>query len=195
MTSSGGAGRGARRRAHLVEVGVELLAEGGWPAVTTRAVAERAGANLGLIHYHFGGSANLHAAIARRATEVVVNPVLDELLGAPDEHAALGALRRLLPATTDDTRATRLAVELIAGAMRDPLLGEVLRDQLRQARADLADRMGQLHPDWTPQRRVGAATLIVALLDGLMLHRMVDHDLPADQALETLGELVARTDS
>jgi AcrR family transcriptional regulator len=46
--------RGQRRWEQLVEAGVAVLADGGWPAVTTRAVAGRAGANVALIHYHFG---------------------------------------------------------------------------------------------------------------------------------------------
>ena len=66
--------RGDRRREQLVETGIALLDEQGWPGVTTRAVAERAGTNPGLIHYHFGGLPGLHAAIFRRATDLVVNP-------------------------------------------------------------------------------------------------------------------------
>ncbi|GAA2775202.1 TetR/AcrR family transcriptional regulator [Saccharopolyspora taberi] len=187
MTKSG---RGDRRREQFVDVGVELLTEGGWQAVTTRAVAERAGANLGLIHYHFGGVANLHTAIARRAGELVINPVLAELFEAADETAALDAVRRLLPATTGDPGITRLAAELVSGATRDPALREVFRDQLRQAREDIAERLGRAHPDWPERRRTGAATLAAALLDGLMLHRMIDPDTPVDPALDALAELV-----
>ena len=187
MTKSG---RGERRREQFADVGVALLAEGGWPAVTTRSVAERAGANLGLIHYHFGSVANLHEAIARRAGERVIGPVLAELFEAADERAALTAVRRLLPATTDDPEVTRLAVELIAGATRDPALREVLREQLRQAREDIAGRLHQLHPEWPQQRCVGVATLAAALLDGLMLHRMIDPDTPADAALDTIARLI-----
>ncbi|GAB3498168.1 TetR/AcrR family transcriptional regulator [Amycolatopsis cihanbeyliensis] len=184
-------GRGARRREQLVEAGVALLAEGGWPAVTSRGVAERAGANLGLIHYHFGGLLALHAAIARRAGELVINPVIAELLGAPDERAALRAVHRMLPATTEDDRITMLATELVAGARRAPELGEVLREQLRQARTELAGWLRRRHPEWPAARRTGAATLLAALLDGLMLHRMLDSALPVEDALATLDELVA----
>ncbi|WP_030105525.1 TetR family transcriptional regulator, partial [Actinoalloteichus caeruleus] len=122
--------------------------EGGWPAVTTRAVAERATANVGLIHYHFGGVGNLHRAIAERAGDLVINPVIDELLEASDEQAALDTLRGLLP-SSGSTRASRLAVELVVGAMRDSNLGAVMRDQMRQSRAQAADRLATLRPHWS----------------------------------------------
>ena len=183
-------GRGLRRREQLTDAGVTLLAEGGWPAVTTRAVADRAGAQVGLIHYHFGGLAGLHEAIARKAGDEVVTPVLDALLEAREPHVALETLRELVPATTGEGRTLRLAVELMAGALRDPVLGEVLRDGLRQARARIGERLGELYPSWSEARRTGAATVVTAFLDGLMLHQVLDAALPADEAFAVLGELI-----
>ncbi len=174
-------------------VGVDLLAEGGWPAVTTRAVAERATANVGLIHYHFGGVGNLHRAIAERAGDLVINPVIDELLEATTEQAALDTLRGLLP-SSGSTRASRLAVELVVGAMRDSNLGAVMRDQMRQSRAQAADRLATLRPHWPASRCAGVATLVVALLDGLMLHLVLDEDLPTEEALAAIEELVGDRD-
>jgi len=182
--------RGHRRREQLIDAGTTLLADGGWPAVTTRAVAERAGTNIGLIHYHFGGLPGLHAAIARKAGDEVITPVVDALLEVQDLNAALDTVRDLVPATTGDGQTMRLAVELMAGALRDPALGEVVRDGLRQARARIGERLGELHPSWSEARRTGAATVITALLDGLMLHRLLDASLPVDEALAALGDLI-----
>lgn len=168
-----------------------MLADGGWPAVTTRAVAVRAGTNIGLIHYHFGGLPGLHSAIARKAGDEVITPVVDALLEAQDPNAALDTVRELVPATTGDGRTARLAVELMAGALRDPALGKVVRDGLRQARARICERLGELHPSWPEARRTGAATVVAALLDGLMLHRLLDASLPLDEALAALGDLIA----
>ncbi|MEU8803336.1 TetR/AcrR family transcriptional regulator [Spirillospora sp. NPDC048819] len=182
--------RGDRRREELVEAGVALLGEDGWPGVTTRAVAGRAGTNPGLIHYHFGGLAGLHAAIFRRATDLIMNPLVDGLLSAPDERSALVMVRHMLAETPGDERTTRLAAELIAGATRDPALGAVLRDGLRQARVQIADRLRALRPGWPPERLTGVATLITASIDGLMLHYMIDGDLPVGEALSAVGELL-----
>ncbi|WNM33139.1 TetR/AcrR family transcriptional regulator [Streptomyces sp. Li-HN-5-11] len=184
-------GRGHRRREQLINAGVALLADGGWPAVTTRAVAERAGTNIGLIHYYFGGLPGLHTAIARKAGDEVITPVVDALLEFQDSNAVLDTVRGLVPATTGDSRTMRLAVELMAGALRDPALGEVLCDGLREVRARIGERLGELHPSWSEARRTGAATVITALLDGLMLHRLLDASLPLEEALAALGDLIA----
>ncbi|MEV0143871.1 MULTISPECIES: TetR family transcriptional regulator C-terminal domain-containing protein [unclassified Nonomuraea] len=183
-------GRGDRRREQLVDAGIALLRQEGWPGVTTRAVAEGAGTNPGLIHYHFGGLPGLRTAIFRRATDQIIAPLVTELVGAADERAALEMMRRMLPLATGDEQTTRLAAELIVGAMRDPALGAVLRTELRQARAQIAERLGQLHPDWPPTRLGGVATLIAASIDGLMLHYMIDSELPATEALSAVGELL-----
>ena len=173
-----------------MSAGVDLLAEQGWSAITTRAVADRAGANLGLIHYHFGGLAALRLAIAQQATDEVIGPVVGGFLAAADEREALDALRRLLPETTADLRVTRLATELMTEGFRDPVLGEMSRDGLRAAREHVAVRLERLRPDWSPARRTGAAILIAALLDGLMLHCLLDPELEIDAALTALTDLM-----
>lgn len=173
-----------------MKAGVALLGEDGWPGVTTRAVAGRAGTHPGLIHYHFGGLPGLHAAIFRRTLDQIVNPLVEGLVEAPDERSALALVRRLLAETPADERTTRLAAELIAGATRDPGLGAVLRDGLREARAQITDRLRVLRPGWPPERLTGVATLIIASIDGLMLHHMIDGHLPVDAALSAVGELL-----
>ncbi|NDU71869.1 TetR family transcriptional regulator [Actinomadura sp. DSM 109109] len=182
--------RGDRRRRQLVDAGIALLGREGWPGVSTRAVAERAGTNPGLIHYHFGGLAGLHAAIFRTATDMIVGPMVAELLDAPDERAALEAMRSLLAGPPADEQGSRLAAELIVGAMRDPALGAVLREELRRARAEIAGRLGALHPDWPRERLAGAATLVTAAIDGMVLHYMIDGDLPVGDALTAAGDLL-----
>jgi hypothetical protein len=144
-----------------------------------------------LIHYHFGGLPGLHEAIARRAGDEIVGSVVDVLVEAPDAAAALEAVRALVPATTADGQRMRLAVEVMAGSLRDPVLGEVLRQELRRARERIGARLAELHPSWSPERRAGAATVIVALVDGLLLHRLLDTALPLDEALTALGDLLA----
>ncbi|MBB6399390.1 AcrR family transcriptional regulator [Actinomadura coerulea] len=182
--------RGDRRRRELVDAGTALLSLEGWPGVSTRAVAERAGTNPGLIHYHFGGLAGLHAAIFRHAVDLIVGPMVAELLAAPDERAALEAMRGLLVPAPAGEPGSRLAAELIVGAMRDPALGAVLREELRLARERIADRLAALHPDWPRGRLSGAATLITAAIDGVMLHYMIDGELPVGDALSAAADLL-----
>lgn len=173
-----------------MDVGIAVLCEEGWPGVTTRAVSERAESNPGLIHYHYGGLAGLHAAIFRQSLDFVISPLVAELLDVPDERAALTRVGQLLSHDSTDGRTKRLAVELLVGAVRDPALGTVLRDELRQARARIADRLGQLHPDWSATQLDGVAALVVASIDGLFLHHIVDPALPVDDVLSVTDHLL-----
>ncbi|MFE9336275.1 TetR/AcrR family transcriptional regulator [Streptomyces sp. NPDC007063] len=182
--------RGRRRREELIEAGLALLVEGGWPAVTTRAVAARGDANVGLIHYHFGGLPALHLAIARQAGEDVMMPLVEDLLSSPDAGTALDALRNAVPRITEDEKTLRLAVELTAGALRNPEIGEALRQGLREARVRIADWLGTLDPQVPAERRAGAATLVAALIDGMMLHQLLDEEVPVEAALTALGDLI-----
>ena len=54
-----------------------LVAERGFANVSTRAIAERAGENIGSIHYHFGGKEALFAVVIRSVISTFP-PVLDE---------------------------------------------------------------------------------------------------------------------
>jgi hypothetical protein len=55
----------------------------------------------------------------------------------------------------------------------------------------LAERLGELYPGWPHERRTGAATVALALLDGLMLHYLLDGELPIGEALAALDALIA----
>lgn len=67
-----------------MRIGLDLLAEGGWPAITARAVADRARIRPGLLHHYFNGLPGLHVAVAQRASEMIIDPVVDALVDAPD---------------------------------------------------------------------------------------------------------------
>ncbi|AKC39805.1 putative DNA-binding transcriptional regulator [Mycolicibacterium phlei] len=182
--------RGGRRRAQLVQAGVELLCEGGWPAVTTRAVAARADTNPGVIHYHFGGLPGLHCAVARQTCELVISPLVTMFLDAPDTRTALRTMRDALPQTASDDHTMRLAVELISGATRDSALGSALAAKLKEVRAEIADHVRIRHPEWTRRRAAGMATLIIAFMDGLVLHHSVDPNIETAEAFSLLESLL-----
>ena len=52
----------------LIDAAGELFAAHGIDAVSTRTIAERAGENIGSIHYHFGGKEGLLLEAVRYAT-------------------------------------------------------------------------------------------------------------------------------
>ncbi|GAA4227568.1 TetR family transcriptional regulator [Actinomadura meridiana] len=184
--------RGRARRDQLVRIGLDLLAEGGWSAITARAVADRARIRPGLLHHYFNGLPGLHVAVAQRASEMIVDPVVGALLAAPDTPAAVQALRALVPEMVAGERNLRLAAELLVRALRDPRMGAERRDWTRAVRGRVATRLEELCPDWPPERREGTAMLVTALLDGLMLQLILDPGVPADPALSATAALVGK---
>ncbi|MFC8191653.1 TetR family transcriptional regulator [Cellulomonas sp. NPDC057328] len=183
-----GRDRGDRRRAQLVAAGVEVLAERGWAAMTARAVAERAGTHAGLIHYHFGGFAQLKRAVAAALVEDAVGPLVDTLARSdrwPDglaDAVTAGAGHRGSPGG-------RVAAELITASLQDADVRGELAPALRDARDRVAAVLAGQLPG--PQAR-GLATVVVAALDGLLLHSLIDDDLDLAAAAAAVRGL--RTD-
>lgn len=55
--------RGEQTRAALIEAAMPVFGQAGFEAASTRAIADRAGVNLALIAYHFGGKQGLYLAV------------------------------------------------------------------------------------------------------------------------------------
>jgi TetR/AcrR family transcriptional regulator len=56
----------------LLDAAERLLVETGYARITTRAVAEEAGVNHGLVHYYFGSMENLLVRVLERFTERLI---------------------------------------------------------------------------------------------------------------------------
>ncbi len=79
----------AERRDELLDAAALVVRDGGVEALTTRAVAERAGVAHGVVHYAFGARQHLVLALLERQAR----DVLPRVLAAAEEHDDLaGAL-------------------------------------------------------------------------------------------------------
>lgn len=180
-------------RDRLLDATAALIAEVGWTAVTLRAVADRAEVNKGVVHYHFGSMDALRRAAALHALRALFGDVLEDLRAAPSTVDALRRLTGALAAVDMDSPPAAVSVEAMLHAARDPLLGLEVRAMLVPFRATLRDRLEQdaaagrvrapLDPD-------GVATALTALLDGLMLHAVVDRDLDIQAATDAIAALL-----
>src|SRR5258708_33021010 len=83
----------AGRRDQILEAVLACLGEGGFDAVSMRAVAHRAGVPLGSLHYYFRSKEEMvGAALARSVEELVAGMVADVDEAAPPRQR----LRRLV---------------------------------------------------------------------------------------------------
>ncbi len=185
----------ASTRSRLIAAAQEVIATDGWAAATTRRVAETAGVNPGLVHYHAGTIDDLRRDAM---LEGIQGFFADSPLGAPSAAPAslastLSWVRALIDIDAQGTereRLARLLQESLIVAGRDPVVrtrvGEILRNY-RRAFADGLAARGVQDP-------VGTAGLIAVVVDGLLLQRMLDPDLDAEPILAGIDELVtART--
>lgn len=163
-----------------------MIAERGWQAATTRAVASRAGVNPALVHYHFPSVAALRreAALAALADESA-GPAT-ALLEAHDPAEGLRACLEAMAATDPTDPRERTLWEAVAAATREPELRESLASPLGAFRCALAERLACAgHND-----PLTVATLVAAALDGLILHRIADPGLDLVAAGSLLVDLV-----
>ncbi len=169
-------GRGQATRLRIATAAAELVAELGWDAVTTRAVAARAGVNQGLIHYHFGSmQALLQAAVVaalEAETSGAAQPFTEGTFGA-GLTGAFDAVDHFDPRSPSAI----LLVEAMVRAMRDPHIAEAIVGSLQAFRDLVATRVrlaaatGEIPADVSP---IATGTLVAATLDGVLLHRIID---------------------
>jgi TetR/AcrR family transcriptional regulator, regulator of cefoperazone and chloramphenicol sensitivity len=111
--------RSAETRARLISAAIEVFGEVGYEAASTRELAQRGGANLSAIPYHFGGKRELYLSAAEAigdAAAELVAPVIAQLedpsngsIGSRLEAAVSGFLDVMLDEATPRSRAMFLA--------------------------------------------------------------------------------------
>ena len=81
---------------NIVEAAGELAAEMGIDNVSTRAVADASGENIGSIHYHFGGKDGLFEAVVRDAMDGCMGLDFSEVVDALTPDATPEELSRAI---------------------------------------------------------------------------------------------------
>ena len=181
-------------RQKILDATALLIAEVGWAAITTRAIAERAGVNNALIHYYFGTK---DALLIEAASTMFAK----EFEGPMTRMAAAGTFTEGLRAFVDYLRVIEdhgpgvtVSVEALLRGVRDEGVRTWIEGLLGGARLLLeqvvmaAQARGELPADLDP---TGAAAVLAALLDGLVLYRLVFPDLDLDAVESSLLGLLA----
>lgn len=183
------------RRA-LLDAAVSELAERGWGGLRTRTVAERAGVNKGLVHYHFGSMDDLRLQAVAHVMTDAVNEAAASLVNAPSVAAGIREFCRHLGAFRADQPQAVVLMEAMLHVPREPRLHTMLIDAVAMYEAALTERVtadvasGALPPG------TDAAALAVALsaiLDGLGLHAYVRPDVDFAAAGEAMATIFENT--
>lgn len=162
--------RGRRRRAALLEAAVELLTEGGFAAVSHRAVAQRANLPLAATTYYFASRDQL-------LSEAFAQLVDDELATTRTLITRHGLTHLAAYMAPDRNRQLGLW-ELYVHAGRDPALQQIARRWTHGCVATVADALG-LPPDDVRAR------LLYTTISTLWLEHVVEQR-PLHQSQELL---------
>ncbi|MEV8637117.1 TetR family transcriptional regulator C-terminal domain-containing protein [Streptosporangium sp. NPDC051023] len=155
--------RGRRRRQKLLSAAVHLLHEGGFVAVTHRAVARHARLPLAATTYYFSCREEL-------LTEAFALLVTEELATLRAAATGTDPLGNLLTELTAD-RPRRLSLwELYLHAGRDPALQQVARDWTDGWNTILTQTLRTAGHDLPP----ADARLTAVLINGLWLEHLVE---------------------
>ncbi|MGP3959517.1 TetR/AcrR family transcriptional regulator [Nonomuraea sp. 3N208] len=157
--------RGRRRRAALLAAAVDLLTEGGFAAVTHRAVAQRAHLPLAATTYYFASRDQLLA----EAFAQLVETELATTRAWIADHGLLDLPAQV--AAADRTRQLGLW-ELYVHAGRDPVLQQIARRWTDGCTHLIADA---LHlSDTDPRVRLLSTTLSTVWLEHVVEQRPLD---------------------
>ncbi|MEE1746740.1 MULTISPECIES: TetR/AcrR family transcriptional regulator [unclassified Streptomyces] len=185
---STGPSRRTDTREKIIEAAASLIPELGWGDVSSRRVAERAGVNTGVIHYHVGSIGELRRIAAAGKIRTFFLDRIDEALSQEDPAVAVETMLRALAANDPRDPELLLLYESLVAASRD--------DQLRAEIAALLAELRQRLCDWFAARGVAhpltVAVTLTAAIDGYLLQRSLDPSVEPGPLIDGLVALVRR---
>jgi AcrR family transcriptional regulator len=192
--------RGQSTRALLLAAAGDLLGQEGYAATSMRAVADRAGARLSLVHYHFGSKRGLLLAVLEDFTEQLLDR---QRTMFSDDRSFAEQWRTSCDYLREDIRSgyVRILWELWAAGLADPELAERWRATQRSWRDLIEARLQRLQTERgveLPMRPRALATLIGNLFEGAeieILTGVSEDEAPHLEALEACAGLIARAET
>jgi AcrR family transcriptional regulator len=199
-TTDGRAIRGQATRDRIVDAARDLLVEQGHGGTSTRAVADRAGVRLSLVHYHFGGKQGLLVEVLQRENDLLLERQR-ELFAAP---GSLADKWRVASDLLDEDIASgyvRVLWELWAAGLADAALAEGWRAATRGWR----ELIESVFETWAQERSIelplrprALSSLLANVFQGMeveMLAGVGEDEAPHREVLDAIGELIARAES
>jgi TetR/AcrR family transcriptional regulator, regulator of cefoperazone and chloramphenicol sensitivity len=176
---TGGYARGEAARLRIINTALDVFGAHGFEEASTRLIAERAGVNLGALHYYFGGKTGVYRACAEHIAaygEQMIGPFVTHVeTTLADPRLTRRQLRALLHDTLDGF------ADLLVSP-RDPptWVAFVLREQMNPTPA-----YAVLHKRVSGRLIGGVATLVGRLID-----RPADDEATILRTLAMFGPLM-----
>lgn len=191
--------RGRSTRAQLLVAAAAVLSEQGYTAASMRAVADRAGTPLSLVHYHFGSKRGLLLAVLDDLTEQLLKR---QQLMFSDNRPFAEQWRTACEYLREDIRSgyVRILWELWAAGLADPELAERWQGMQRGWRNLILERLERWKAEFDielPMNPRAIAALIGNLFEGAeteILAGVSEDESPHIEALKACAALIARAE-
>jgi AcrR family transcriptional regulator len=176
-------------RDQILEAAIECVQTRGVAATTTRDIAAAGNASLASIPYHFGSKDALLDLALLKAIGRYTDHVQQQAFAG--DAPPLQKLAKSLVATVDSFETARPLLISLMEAHVKAIHSEPLREQVAANRRAAVDRIAAsmrdglaLEGQLTDDQDRALATLVLALVDGLMLAWLIDPDaVPSGQEL------------
>jgi AcrR family transcriptional regulator len=175
----------------FLDAAERLLVSVGHAGITTRALAQEAGANHGLVHYYFGSMENLLVRVLERFTERLIGRqrAMYSAPGVPFADKWRTAMRYL-----DADRAyQKVWYELQALAWNRPELRERVAHVNAEWRTVLAEALAEPRERYAIDMPLGAlVSLVMTFNEGLIFERLSGIEAGHEDLLDWIDEWIAR---
>lgn len=165
------------RRTQILDAAQAAFARRGFHATSVADIAGEADISQGLLYRYFGGKSDLVVALVERYTDTLHRAVEQ----ADSLDAALDALYDA-GAPADEQAGSALLVEVMAEALRNERVAEVVRRADARVATALADRLRQSQRSREISKALdpeAAAEVLLALADGFALRAALGDEEPS----------------
>ncbi|MGH8572046.1 MAG: TetR/AcrR family transcriptional regulator [Gammaproteobacteria bacterium] len=175
----------------FLDAAERLLIGVGYSGITTRRLAEEAGANHGLVHYYFGSMENLFVRVLERFTERLVARqrqmyARTDISGADKWKTAMGYLEADLAAGYP-----KIWLELQSLGWNRPDIAERVAEVNREWRDVLTDAfdrmMGEYGIDRDQFPLAAMVSLVMTFNEGIMVERLSGISTGHRELMEMVG--------
>ncbi len=170
------------RRAQLVALGVEHLADHPLDSLTIEELSAQAGVSRALLFHYFGSKQGLHTEVVRTARDSMLHAT-EPILELPPRERLHDTLERIVTFVRDHSGTFYSLVRGVASGDRE------VRAVVEEARAEQAERIIAVYLELgaadVPLLRIGLRSWI-AFAEDVLVASAIGTDLPSESIVEFL---------
>jgi AcrR family transcriptional regulator len=178
----------------FLDAAERLLVSVGHARITTRAVAEEAGANHGLVHYYFGSMENLLARVLERFTDRMI--ARQRAMYAAPDVPFIDKWRTAMRYLDADREYQKVWFELQALAWNRPELRERVAHVDGEWRAVLSEAFAEPRERYEiPMPLDALVSLVITFNEGIIFERLSGIEAGQAELLQWIDDWLQRKDS